>query len=134
MAIGAQISTYFRVCDGVRVRFADNKADSRTTVLLLAPWPESLWAFRRIWDRVAQVGRVVAIDLPGFGHSDGRPELIAPDTTGAFLAQMIDEWELGAPHVVGPDVGTSRGPFPGGEGSRARHEPHHRRWRGAFPN
>jgi pimeloyl-ACP methyl ester carboxylesterase len=111
MAIGAQISTYFRVCDGVRVRFADNKADSRTTVLLLAPWPESLWAFRRIWDRVARVGRVVAIDLPGFGHSDGRPELIAPDSSGAFLAQMIDEWELGAPHVVGPDVGTAAALF-----------------------
>ena len=42
----APISTYFRVCDGVRVRFADNKADSDTTVLLLAPWPETLWAFR----------------------------------------------------------------------------------------
>src|SRR6476660_8142531 len=100
------ISTYFRVCDGVRVRFADNKAGSGVTVLLLAPWPESLWAFRRIWSRVAAVGRVVAIDLPGFGHSDGRSELIAPDTSGAFLAQLIDEWALGSPHVVGPDVGT----------------------------
>ena len=46
------ITTYFRVCDGVRVRFADNRADSDITVLLLAPWPESLWAFRRIWRRV----------------------------------------------------------------------------------
>jgi hypothetical protein len=52
------ISTYFRVCDGVRVRFADNRADSDITMLLLAPWPESLWAFRRIWDRVSAVGRV----------------------------------------------------------------------------
>ena len=86
------IATYFRVCDGVRVRFADNKADSDITVLLLAPWPETLWAFRRIWDRVSAIGRVVAIDLPGFGHSDGRPELIAPDTSGAFLAGLIDEW------------------------------------------
>ena len=59
------ISTYFRVCDGVRVRFADTKADSGVIVLLLSPWPESLWAFRRIWNRVAAVGRVVAIDLPG---------------------------------------------------------------------
>ena len=99
------ISTYFRVCDGVRVRFADTKAESGTTVLLLAPWPESLWAFRRIWDRVAAVGRVVAIDLPGFGHSDGRPELIAPDGAGAFLGRLIDEWGLGAPHVVCPPVG-----------------------------
>src|SRR5256886_602720 len=108
---GSPISTYFRVCDGVRVRFADNRADSDITVLLLAPWPESLWAFRRIWDRVSAVGRVVAIDMPAFGHSDGRPELIAPDASGAFLAQLIDEWGLGAPHVVGPDVGTAAALF-----------------------
>jgi pimeloyl-ACP methyl ester carboxylesterase len=95
----------------VRVRFADNKADSDITMLLLAPWPESLWAFRRIWNRVAAVGRVVAIDMPGFGHSDGRPELIAPDGSGAFLARLIDEWGLGVPHVVGPDVGTAAALF-----------------------
>jgi hypothetical protein len=50
------ITTYLRVCDGERVRFADNGADSDTTVLLLAPWPESLWAFRRVWPRVSAVG------------------------------------------------------------------------------
>ena len=105
------ITTYFRVCDGVRVRYADTKAEAATTLLLLAPWPESLWAFRRIWNQVTEVGRVVAIDMPGFGHSDGRPELIAPDTSGAFLARLIDEWGLGAPHVVGPDVGTASALF-----------------------
>src|SRR5215207_4457952 len=108
---GSPISTYFRVCDGVRVRFADTRADADSTVLLLAPWPETLWAFRRIWSRVAGVGRVVAIDLPGFCHSDGRPDLIAPDTSGAFLARLINEWGLGAPHVVGPDVGTAAALF-----------------------
>src|SRR6185503_19831966 len=85
---GSPISTYFRVCDGVRVRFADTRADSDVTVLLLAPWPETLWAFRRIWDRVSSVGRIVAIEMPGFGPSDGRPELIAPDTAGAFLSRL----------------------------------------------
>src|SRR5271168_3315499 len=69
----SQMYTYFRVFDGVRVRFADTKADSDTTVLMLAPWPESLWAFRRIWDRITSLGRVVAIDMPGFGHSDQPP-------------------------------------------------------------
>jgi pimeloyl-ACP methyl ester carboxylesterase len=54
---------------------------------------------------------VVAIDMPGFGHSDGRPELIAPDVSGAFLARLIDEWALGSPHVVGPDVGTAAALF-----------------------
>jgi pimeloyl-ACP methyl ester carboxylesterase len=105
------IMTYFRVWDGVRVRFADTKAESDTIVLMLAPWPETVFAFRRIWGRVAAVGRVVAIELPGFGHSDGRPELIAPDSAGAFLAGLIDEWGLGAPHVVGPDVGTAAALF-----------------------
>jgi pimeloyl-ACP methyl ester carboxylesterase len=106
------ISPLFRVCDGVRIRFADNKADSSAvTVLMLSPWPESLWAFRRIWDRVSGAARVVAIDLPGFGHSDGRPELIAPDAMGTFLARLIEEWGLGAPHVVGPDVGTAAALF-----------------------
>jgi hypothetical protein len=50
------IATSFRVCDGVRVRFADTRAESDTTLLLLAPWPESLWAFRRIWHQVTGVG------------------------------------------------------------------------------
>jgi pimeloyl-ACP methyl ester carboxylesterase len=107
----SEITTYFRVCDGVRIRFADTKAESNDTALLLAPWPQTVWAFRRIWDRLSTVGRLVAIELPGFGHSDGRPELIAPDAAGAFLSRLIDEWGLGAPHVVGPDVGTAAALF-----------------------
>ncbi len=111
---GSPITTYFRVCDGVRVRFADTGADvdSDTTVLLLAPWPESVWAFRRIWHQLAPLGRTVAIEMPGFGHSDqSHPELIAPDAAAEFLARLIDEWGLGAPHVVGPDVGTAAALF-----------------------
>ena len=107
----AEITTYFRVCDGVRVRYADTKADSDTVVLMLAPWPESLWAFRRIWNQVTAVGRVVALDMPGFGHSDQPAELIAPDAMGDFLAGLIDDWALGAPHVIGPDVGTAAALF-----------------------
>src|SRR5260221_4586021 len=107
----SQLSTYFRVLDGVRVRFADTRADSDTTVLMLAPWPESLWAFRRIWDRITSLGRVIAIDMPGFGPSDQPAELIAPESSGAFLAGLIDQWGLGAPDVVGPDVGTAAALF-----------------------
>jgi pimeloyl-ACP methyl ester carboxylesterase len=108
---GSPITTYFRVCDGARIRFADSKAESDTTVLLLAPWPETVWAFRRIWARVSSAGRLVAIEMPGFGHSDGRPELIAPDAAGAFLERLIDEWGLGSPHIVGPDVGAAAALF-----------------------
>lgn len=106
------IATYFRVYEGVRVRYADTKADSGTTVLMLAPWPETLLAFRRIWEPVTALGRVVAIDMPGFGHSDQhRTELIAPDAMGEFLARLIQQWGLGSPHVIGPDVGTAAALF-----------------------
>jgi pimeloyl-ACP methyl ester carboxylesterase len=107
----AEIATYFRVCGGARVRYADTKEDSGTVILMLAPWPETIWAFRRIWSQVTTVGRVVAVDMPGFGHSDQPEELIAPDAMGNFLARLIEEWDLGAPHVVGPDVGTAAALF-----------------------
>src|ERR1700720_3906145 len=108
----SSLSPLFRVCDGVRIRYADNKADSSAvSVLMLSPWPESLWAFRRIWDRVSGAARVIAIDLPGFGHSDGRPELIAPDAMGTFLARLIGGWGPGAPPGVGPGVGTAAALF-----------------------
>jgi pimeloyl-ACP methyl ester carboxylesterase len=106
-----EIVTYFRVCDGARVRYADTKSHSDTIVLMLAPWPETVWAFRRIWGQVSAVGRIVALDMPGFGHSDQPERLIAPDAMGDFLARLIEEWDLGAPHVVGPDVGTAAALF-----------------------
>jgi hypothetical protein len=102
-------------------------------VLLLAPWPESLWAFRRIWSRVSGVGRVVAIDLPGFGHSDGRPELIAPDTSGAFLAHLIQEWGWALP-TSSARHRHSRGARPCREGARTCHQLDRRRRRGPLPD
>jgi pimeloyl-ACP methyl ester carboxylesterase len=107
----SEIVTYFRVCDGTRVRYADTRENSDTVILMLAPWPETLWAYRRVWDQVGAVGRVVALDMPGFGHSDQPKRLIAPDAMGDFLALLIEEWDLGAPHIVGPDVGTAAALF-----------------------
>ena len=90
----SEIVTYFRVCDGTRVRYADTRENSDTVILMLAPWPETLWAYRRVWDQISAVGRVVALDMPGFGHSDQPERLIAPDAMGDFLALLIDEWDL----------------------------------------
>jgi hypothetical protein len=125
------VPSYLQVCDGVGVRFADNRADSDITVLLLAPWPETLWAFRRIWDRVSGVGRVVAIDMPGFGHSDGRPELIAPDSVPGPSDRRMGP-RVSAPRRPGRRHG--RGALPRGEDAGARHGLDRRRRRGALPN
>jgi pimeloyl-ACP methyl ester carboxylesterase len=103
--VGTQIRTKQREADGLAIRCAETDAGDET-VFLLNPWPESLFAWETIWPRLAETARLVAIDLPGFGKSEGRPELFSPQAMGTFLLKLIDEWELGHPHVVGPDVAT----------------------------
>jgi pimeloyl-ACP methyl ester carboxylesterase len=100
------MNTQTRAADGLAIRYAESNGVRDETILLLNPWPESLLAWDTIWTRLAQTGRLVAIDLPGFGQSEGRAELLSPRTMGMFLLRLIDEWGLGRPHLVGPDVGT----------------------------
>lgn len=100
-----------RQSDGLTIRYADSDADNGPNILLTSPWPESLLAFRRIWPILATGARLVAIDLPGFGGSQGRTGLFAPDSMAEFLRRLIAEFELGSPHVVAPDVGTGAALF-----------------------
>lgn len=101
-----QMTTRQREADGLVIRYADSEEGGDETVLLLNPWPESLFAWETIWSRLARSARLVAIDLPGFGQSEGRADLLSPRAMGMFLLRLIDEWGLGRPHLVGPDVGT----------------------------
>jgi len=81
------------------------------TVVLTNPWPESLFAFRKVWDRLAEHFHLVAIDLPGFGQSERRLDLLSPRPMGGFLVRLVQEWKLGSVHFVGPDVGTAAALF-----------------------
>jgi len=105
------ISPQFRTLDGVRVRYADSGAAREPTLLLTSPWPESIYAFAAIWDSLAAHARLFAIDLPGFGGSQRRDDLLSPRAMGDFLAAVIVEADLGTPHIVAPDVGTSAALF-----------------------
>jgi pimeloyl-ACP methyl ester carboxylesterase len=99
------IATQTRQAGRVLVRYAEANPGADPTLLLLSPWPESLYAWEQLWPRFAAAGHVVAIDLPGFGHSEGRVDLYSPQAMGRFLVGLIEQWGLGQPHVIGPDVG-----------------------------
>ena len=101
----------FRTIDGVRIRYADSGASREPTLLLTSPWPESVYAFAPMWDTLAQHAGLFAIDLPGFGASESRDDLLSPRAMGEFLAEVIVEADLGRPHIVAPDVGTSAALF-----------------------
>ena len=104
------IRTRFRTIDGLSIRFAESEG-RHDHALLLSPWPESLLAFEPTWARLAQETHLVAIDLPGFGHSQRRDELLSPRAMGEFVIRIADAFGLEEPHVVGPDIGTSASLF-----------------------
>jgi pimeloyl-ACP methyl ester carboxylesterase len=58
--------------DGLRIRYADSGTDG-PVILLTSPWPESLFAFRRVWPALARTGRLVAMDLPRLWSFPGGP-------------------------------------------------------------
>ncbi len=96
-----------READGVKIRFAEAGQGASETAILTSPWPESLLAFRKIWDRLVEQFHLIAIDLPGFGQSERQLDLLSPPAMGEFLLQLVREWDLGPVHFVAQDVGTS---------------------------
>jgi pimeloyl-ACP methyl ester carboxylesterase len=100
----------FRTIDGLAIRFAESE-DRDDHALLLSPWPESLLAFEPTWARLAEHTHLVAIDLPGFGHSQRRDALLSPRAMGEFVIRLAEAFGLEKPHVVGPDVGTGASLF-----------------------
>jgi pimeloyl-ACP methyl ester carboxylesterase len=105
----------FETINGVRIRYADSSGPQAQTILLTSPWPESVYAFAPMWAELAEHARLFAVDLPGFGASEGRQELMSPRAMGAFLAELVAAVDLGKPHIVAPDVGTSAALFAAAE-------------------
>jgi pimeloyl-ACP methyl ester carboxylesterase len=103
--------TRFRTIDGVRIRYADSGSPQKPTIVLTSPWPESVYAFAPMWASLSEHARLFAVDLPGFGASERREDLLSPRAMGEFLAQLIAEAELGRAHIVAPDVGTAAALF-----------------------
>jgi len=93
--------------DGLKVRYLKGPERTGVPLFLTSPWPESLFAFRKIWDRITAQTSVVAVDLPGFGQSEGRTDVLSPSGMGAILPQIMHALGLTRVHGVGPDVGTS---------------------------
>jgi pimeloyl-ACP methyl ester carboxylesterase len=108
--LNGSIEPQFRTIEGLAIRFAESE-DRDDHALLLSPWPESLFAFEPTWLRLAEAAHLVAVDLPGFGHSQRSDALLSPRAMGEFVVRLADAFGLENPHVVGPDIGTSASLF-----------------------
>ena len=106
----------WRTIDGLKVRYATNgrgeeKGEEKggekggEKVVLFSPWPESILAFAPVWDGLTKRFEVLAIDLPGFGRSEGHDGLFAPQKMGEFIAKAVEAFAVTSVHAVGLDIG-----------------------------
>ena len=95
----------YRNIDGIKVRFAQGGKQNGPIVLLLSPLPQSILCYDPIWDQLAQQCRLIALDLPGFGRSEGGLAFMSFEAQSRFLEKFIHDMDLEQVHIVGPDVG-----------------------------
>ena len=96
----------FAEIDGLSIRFARTGVSKGVPIILCAPWPESIYSFYRLAPLLAQEYPIILVDLPGFGLSQSRPAVMAPEAMGDFFIKLLNHFGIKRVHVVAPDVGT----------------------------
>ncbi|MFF1820356.1 alpha/beta fold hydrolase [Kribbella sp. NPDC058245] len=97
--------------DGIQLHAVEGGRPGGPTVVLLAGFPQTWWAWHQVMPRLAERFRVIAIDLPGQGHSD-RPHgsynthLLAERVQTALTALDVPKYWLVA-HDIGACVAFS---------------------------
>ncbi|MEV8321261.1 alpha/beta hydrolase [Streptomyces sp. NPDC059900] len=97
--------------DGVRVHAVEGGQPHGPAVVLLAGFPQTWWAWRKVMPKLADRFHVIAIDLPGQGHSE-RPDIsydthtVAAHVHAAVKALGVSTYWLAA-HDIGAWVAFS---------------------------
>ena len=99
------IQPEYATVDGLKIRYADNKKENLPTLLLLSPLPQSIVCYDLVWEELSKRFRLVALDLPGFGRSEGGVEYMNFTAQSDFLDKFIKFMGLSKLHILGPDVG-----------------------------
>jgi pimeloyl-ACP methyl ester carboxylesterase len=97
--------------EGTRLHAVEGGQPTGPAVVLLAGFPQTWWAWRKVMPGLAERFRVIAIDLPGQGHSD-RPHgsydthTVASRIQAAVTALNVPKYWLAA-HDIGAWVAFS---------------------------
>ena len=97
--------------EGIRLHAVEGGRPGGPTVVLLPGFPQTWWAWRQVMARLAERFHVIAIDLPGQGHSE-RPQAgydthtVASRVQAAVTALNVPKYWLVA-HDIGACVAFS---------------------------
>ncbi|WP_329251176.1 alpha/beta hydrolase [Streptomyces sp. NBC_01478] len=97
--------------EGIRLHAVEGGRPDGPTVVLLAGFPQTWWAWHQVMPRLAERFHVIAVDLPGQGHSDRPREgydthTLAARVQAALTALDVPKYWLAA-HDIGACVAFS---------------------------
>lgn len=95
----------FATVDGLRFHYVASGGASEHTVVLLAGFPESWYAWRKVMPVLALDFRVVAIDLPGQGDSDRPLDGYDTQTVARRVHDLVEHLGLKRYCLAAHDVG-----------------------------
>lgn len=94
----------FKTINGLKIRIANSERKNAPTILFLSPLPQSILCYDAVWTCLSGAANLVAVDLPGFGRSEGGKEYMNFEAQSAFLEQFINTQRLKDVHIVAPDI------------------------------
>ncbi|MFI6864811.1 alpha/beta fold hydrolase [Streptomyces sp. NPDC050421] len=91
--------------DGVRLHVVEGGRPDCSTVVLLAGFPQTCWAWRKVMASLTDRHHVIAIDLPGQGHSE-RPEgSYDTHTVAAYVHTAVTALGVSTYWLAAHDIG-----------------------------
>ncbi|MFI9322609.1 alpha/beta fold hydrolase [Kitasatospora aureofaciens] len=91
--------------DGVRLHVVEGGRPAGPAVVLLAGFPQTWWAWRKVMPGLADRFRVIAIDLPGQGHSERPAGSYDTHTVAAHVHAAVEALGVPVYWLVGHDIG-----------------------------
>ena len=99
---------YLVATGGIRIAARRAGPESGPVIVLVAGWPQTLYAWRHVQRKLAELGvRSIALDPPGLGASDLLDDASAYATpaVASLMSSAVQNEGLGPVVLVGHDVG-----------------------------
>lgn len=91
--------------DGIRLHAVEGGQSAGPAVVLLAGFPQTWQAWRKVMPRLADRFRVIAIDLPGQGHSERPERSYDTHTVAAHVHAGVKALGVSAYWLAAHDIG-----------------------------
>jgi microsomal epoxide hydrolase len=95
----------FATVEGTRLHYVEGGRPEGGTIVLLAGYPQSWFAWRKVMPRLGERYRVIAPDLPGQGDSDRPASGYDTQSLATALHALLDKLGAQRYHLAAHDVG-----------------------------